>query len=233
MLAIHRSKSGIPYTIVWFDPEPRFKLWPLTIYYQSPASSPRFGLVRRSFHTLLTPLTGDAESLLAKMNGSTRNQVRQVEKLSVVGAWVDTDTFLAFFNTFAAEKGIQGSSWQKLTSFGDSLKLSAVYFEERPLAMHATVVDRKLARARSLLSSSARFLDSEDRKLIGKANRWLHWWDMKMLQTEGLSVYDWGGYAKDTDDPAKKGINEFKEGFGGTPYEESHYYPFFFKSLSD
>ena len=233
MIKLSRRKKGLPYKIVWFDPAPRFSLWPLTVYYQSPILTDLKGLVRKPFHTLVTPLTGDAETLLSGMNSSTRNQVRQVEKGGVTGAWVDQERFLEFFNTFAAEKGIEGTSAAKLKSFGPSLKLSAAFSEDRPLAMHASIVDPQASRARSLLSASARFLDPEDRKLIGKANRWLHWWDMKMFQADGIGVYDWGGYAKDTEDPAKKGINEFKEGFGGTPIEESHYYPFYLASLQD
>ncbi|NNM67796.1 MAG: hypothetical protein HKM06_07290 [Spirochaetales bacterium] len=191
----------------------------------------RPGLVRKPFHTLVSVLDGDPETLLLKMNGSTRNQIRQADKLGVTGDWVELAAFVSFFNHFAADKGIHGTTVPKLRSFGDALRLSSVSYDGRPLAMHATLWDRQTKRTRSLLSASARFLDPEDRKLIGKANRWLHWWDMKMFQAEGCTVYDWGGYAKDTEDPERKGINEFKEGFGGTLLEESHYFPLYLSYL--
>jgi len=225
MITLKRRKGPLPYQIVWFDPNPTLNLLPPTIYYQSSSTSKKFGLVRKPFWTLLTDLSKDPETILANMNGSTRNQVNQMEKAEASGEWVDIDTFLSFFNVFAKEKRIEGTSRSKLESFGESLRLSRVTVGDKIGAMHATIVDASLRRCRSLLSASARFEDPEQRKTMGKANRWLHWWDMKSLLNEGVDVYDWGGYAKDTQDASKLGINQFKDGFGGKLVEESHYFP--------
>ena len=233
MITLARRKRGIPYRLVWFDPEPRFLLWPPTVYYQSPGQGSRPGLVRKAFHTYLTTLAGGPESWLATMSSTTRNEIKQAAKSGVVGETVSLEAFLEFFNAFAAEKGIDGTTMDKLASFGQALKLTAVRSEDRVLAMHALAVDPQAGRGRLLLSASARFLDSADRTKVGKANRWLHWWDMTILFQAGIAAYDWGGYAKDTQDTAKQGINRFKEAFGGTPVEESHYFPFYLAGFQD
>lgn len=233
MITLNRRKHGLPFRVVWFSPEPRFQLWPPTVYRQSPGVGPQFGLVRQPFHTFVTGLDGDSDSWLALMSSTTRNEIKQAAKAGVEGFLVAQDTFLEFFNAFAAEKGIEGTTREKLTSYGPSLWLTGARLADRTLAMHAVMVDQALGRGRLLLSASARFLDSADRTQVGKANRWLHWWEMGVLAKEGLVAYDWGGYAKDTIDPSKQGINRFKEAFGGVPVEESHYFPFYLAGFQD
>lgn len=233
MICVRRRKFGIPYHIHWFDPAPQFHVWPLTIFYQSPGKESRAGLVRQAFHTLHSDLSVGADGYLAAMNSSTRNQVHQMIRQGLMGTKVGVPEFTEFHNLFAADKAIAGTSVKKLKSLGESVWLTAAIWQNRALAMHATVVDPETGRARSLLSASARFEEPEERKLIGKANRWLHWWDMCQLHEAGIGLYDWGGVAKNSVDPDKQGINQFKEGFGGFPVEESHYYPVFLKSWGD
>lgn len=233
MITLNRRKRGLPYRLIWFAAEPRFILWPPTVYYQTAASGPRPGLVRKPFHTLVSPLLGDPDSWLSAMSSTTRNEIKQAAKAGTGGEVAELPTFLEFFNAFAAEKGIEGTNLDKLASFGSALRLTAARLGDRILAMHALVVDPEAGRGRLLLSASARFLDAADKTQVGKANRWLHWWDMTLLAGEGLTTYDWGGYAKETEDPARQGINRFKEAFGGTPVEESHYFPFYLSGFQD
>lgn len=233
MITLERRRRGLRYRLVWFCEEPRFVLWPPTVYYQCPGVEAWPGLVRHAFHTYLTALDGEPDSWLGSMSATTRNEIKQASKAGVGGVTIDVPAFLDFFNAFASEKGIEGTTRDKLESFGPSLRLTGVQLSNRVLAMHASIVDPTSSRGRLLLSASARFTDSADRALVGKANRWLHWWDMSSLAREGLTVYDWGGYAKDSPDPAKQGINRFKEAFGGVAVEESHYYPFYLAGFQD
>jgi len=53
------------------------------------------------------------------------------------------------------------------------------------------------------------------RNLIGRANRWLHYQDMRRFKAKGFALYDFGGYAKDSGDVDLQRINQFKEGFRG------------------
>ena len=233
MVTLHRRKHGIPYRIVWFDPEPRLAPWPPTVYYQSPATDPKPGLVRKPFWTLAVDLGQDEAALSAGLNGTTRTQVRQAEKLGITCSPGTAEGFLGFFNDFAKDKGIEGTSKAKLESFGGSLRVTEAKLDGLVLAMHVWVLDAALARVRLIHSANGRFSDPEHQNASGRANRLLHWWEMVTFKAEGVRTYDWGGYAKDTDDTAKQGINKFKDGFGGSLVEESHYYPFYLSKFQD
>ena len=43
------------------------------------------------------------------------------------------------------------------------------------------------------------------------------------MRDQGMKVYDFGGYAPNTDDGIIAKINDFKDSFGGTVAEESSY----------
>ena len=49
---------------------------------------------------------------------------------------------------------------------------------------------------------------------MARANKRLHWEDMKLFKERGVSLYDWGGIS-DPDHP--NGIDAFKMKFGGKP----------------
>ncbi len=72
------------------------------------------------------------------------------------------------------------------------------------------ICDREEAR---LLHSASCFREeSADQSLIGRANKRLHWEDIKYFKQKGLLRYDWGGIS-DFENP--NGIDEFKLKFGG------------------
>jgi len=56
--------------------------------------------------------------------------------------------------------------------------------------------------------------DAEGRNLIGIANRYLHFEEMKYYKSLGKKIYDWGGAGMQED---VVHITEFKKSFGGTP----------------
>jgi len=233
MITLLRHRRGLPYRIVWFDPEPRFRVWPPTVFYQSSHVGHPKGLVRKPFWTLLVDLSQDETGLSAGLNGTTRTQVRQGEKLGVVCSAGQPQEFLQFFNDFAREKGIEGTTEEKLRSFGPTLRVTEARLDGQILAMHAWCLDPLAGRVRLVHSATGRFGDPERQNASGRANRLLHWWEMVTFKAEGVRFYDWGGYAKDTTDSAKQGINHFKDGFGGTLVEESHFYPFYLAGFQD
>jgi lipid II:glycine glycyltransferase (peptidoglycan interpeptide bridge formation enzyme) len=80
-------------------------------------------------------------------------------------------------------------------------------------------------RAR-LFYSASHFRKSEDselRNLIGRANRLLHWEDIRFFKEMGLSCYDFGGWYGGREDVEKLAINQFKESFGGEKQREYTY----------
>jgi hypothetical protein len=90
------------------------------------------------------------------------------------------------------------------------------------LAMHCYITDLQTGRAR-LLTSALTIDTHHDKKTLGRANRFLHDQDIEYFFKLGFKIYDLGGYAKDTNVEVLRGINSFKDSFGGELIEESTY----------
>lgn len=229
MIIVNRKKGLLSYSIRWYDPQPRFPLIPVTVYYQVPVSLNPVGFKKEEFWTLHTALKKSDEEFLAEQNSTNKTQIKQARKLNLNIRTGSFEEFLPFFNEFSKEKGISGTTLVKLESFGrGNLEISAAVDEKRRvLAMHANLIDQSIARSRLIHSASARFADESDAGLVGRANRLLHFENLIRYREMGLDVYDWGGIAKGSTDPVKAGINRFKEAFGGQEVCEYHYYPFY------
>jgi len=225
MIAVSRSKRGLPYVQKWFAREVRAAdRFSLVAYFQYLGDRPPALFFKRPFVTLLVDLGMGPEAILAGMHRNVRNEIRRAENEGI--AWeerIDTAGFLDFHGRFSREKGIDAVTESQLSSFGDAIFLTRVSREDRVLAQHAYVVDREERRARFLYSSSGRF-DGADSALVGRANRWGHWKDMLHFHRLGMETYDLGGIAIDPEDPALRGINEFKSKLGGRTVREDHWF---------
>jgi lipid II:glycine glycyltransferase (peptidoglycan interpeptide bridge formation enzyme) len=102
---------------------------------------------------------------------------------------------------------------RRLLYYKEFLRITKVIYFERILVMHAYLCDKDSKTVRLLHSS--RNLSFEDNKLIGYANKFLHFQDMLFFKKEGYAFYDFGGIDRDSTNPVILGINRFKEGFGG------------------
>jgi lipid II:glycine glycyltransferase (peptidoglycan interpeptide bridge formation enzyme) len=78
------------------------------------------------------------------------------------------------------------------------------------LASHLYMFDEN--RVRYTLGISYRH-KGIDPKIVGRSNRGLHWFDMKLFREKNLKIYDFGGIAIDTDNKDEKNIRRFKESF--------------------
>jgi lipid II:glycine glycyltransferase (peptidoglycan interpeptide bridge formation enzyme) len=56
--------------------------------------------------------------------------------------------------------------------------------------------------------------------MTGRANRLLHWEDIRYFKNQGFSTYDFGGITADINDKEKQAINKLKECFGGVKTKE-------------
>lgn len=213
-------KYGICYSEVWFDDQPD-RSADIIIWRQSAVSVPDSR--SEPFHTLVVDLRQSEEDLLAAVHKDSRYEIRRAEKSDMVVAEQIMDPenrlaeFLAFYNAFALQKGrpvIDILGLERIHR-GGHLALSRVNREGTPLVWHAYYCSRR--RARLLYSASLfRDLDSGQRNLIGRANRYLHWHDMLAFKEAGFQAYDLGGWSPpEVGDVEKMRINRFKEQFGG------------------
>ena len=174
-------------------------------------------------HTLVIDLTQSDEQLLAKMKAGTRYEIRRAQTKDALEfrppGRPDDKTlheFHIFLARFTADKGRPPASREYLRAAAAAgvLRLSALLNEGEVVVWHSYLLIGHRARLRHS-ASLFRGQDNARRNLMGRANRLLHWLDMRALRDQGATLYDFGGWYASLDDADKLRINQFKEGFGG------------------
>ncbi len=180
-----------------------------------------------SFATIQIDLRADEVALLAAIKKGTRYEIRRAETDGVqceVAALTELARFSEFFASFAEIKGISTLPDAQLEAYAQqgALRLTrARSADGEVLVWHAYLIGNK--RARLLLSAtSERGDDKAKRAAIGRANRLLHWHDIKTFRAAGLGIYDLGGWQGESPDPELRGISKFKREFGGAIVEEAN-----------
>lgn len=224
MISIVRRKCGIPINDVFFSTDPAGACSPSIIQYFIQASQPAPGF--RPFKTQIIDLQEPPAQLFSNLSSNTRYKIRRAEREGIVPSIShmptreDIHEFAAFFDLFAAQKGLPASNVPKLLALQSSnaLVLSAARDDTgTTLVAHAYVCDPQVERAR-LLYSASHFRGStnpEERNRIGRANRLLHWYEMEGFRRLRYRFYDLGGIPIDQSDPEKNAIARFKSEFGG------------------
>ena len=204
---------------------------------EAPASVERVDLMRvvgafsppdkgsRELHTLVLDLSADEDALFEQMSKDTRSKIRramQKDPLTVSAlpapSAADVDEFGDFYDRFAAAQSVAGVFRPRLHALADkgNLVITTVSGEDgTALVRHAYVAAR--GRGFMLYSGSglAQAEDSGLRNLIGRANRHLHWHDIRHFKERGFAFYDFGGLDVSERSPKTAGIARFKRGFGG------------------
>ena len=224
VIAITRSKYGLPIGDVFFADSVHEDLprAPLCVFQQTASRHHRFKPVQTSVIDLTLPL----EDIAAPMSSNTRYKIRRAEREGLLPRTVMDPTaedrlqFADYFDAFAQHKGLPPCNRPKLAALSASsaLLLSSVSDPGgQVLAAHAFVVDSSLGRVRLLYSAShfRGMADSGERNKVGRANRFLHWFEIQALKELGFRLYDLGGIPLDSTDQEKNDIARFKREFGG------------------
>lgn len=143
--------------------------------------------------------------------------------------------FVDFYNGFAADRNIDLTSERRLKEMQPFLQVSMAFQDGMLLAAHSYLADTEAGITRLMQSASARLNPAADKQLTGRANKLLHYFDMLHFKEKGFKIYDFGGYAMNTDDKGLQGINHFKLSFGGEIKICKNYFsvPYFiFKKLA-
>ncbi|MGZ4962772.1 MAG: hypothetical protein ACXWC8_09480 [Limisphaerales bacterium] len=191
----------------------------LQLFLQSENASPG----SEAFVTSVVDLRKEEREILAGFKKSTAYDVRRAkDKDRVVVEVVDSptedqmDQFSQFFDIFAVAKGIGRVNRRKLSvlAAARALTLSMASVDDAPcgwLAAHAYIVAN--GRARLLYSASRlKTKKNEERAVIARGNKFMHWWMLVHFKSRGVALYDFGGISKREE---LRGIDEFKESFGG------------------
>jgi hypothetical protein len=179
----------------------------------------------RQLHTLVVDLSADEDALLEQMSKDTRSKIRramQKDPLEATAATEPTaaevDEFADFYDRFAAAQSVSLAFRPRLHALAErgNLVLTAVADEDgQVLVRHAYVAARRrgfMLYSGSLLDQAG---DSGARNLIGRANRLLHWHDIRLFKARGFDLYDFGGLDVTGRSEKTTGIARFKQGFGG------------------
>ncbi|MBG86297.1 MAG: hypothetical protein CMO80_05285 [Verrucomicrobiales bacterium] len=157
--------------------------------------------------------------MLAGFNKTTRYGVRRADqKDNLQSGFVENwQEFRDHYNEFAAQKDLGELDDGIISSYWPDCTVTKVIHEDQTMVMHVYLVDEEVSRV-NLTYSAAHFRGMGDknlRALNSRANRWLHFEDMRHFKSNGIKCFDFGGYAHGTEDRGMKAVNVFKGGFGG------------------
>jgi hypothetical protein len=198
----------------------------LVQYVQSPQGDPRFGFIRKNFQTKIVDLTATEDDIFRQFGKNTQYKIRRAERDHVICRFDgDPGTFVRFNNRVAQQQGRRPIPAGLVEAAAAQVCISWAQLGELVLVMHCTLLDRRLRRARLGYSCSRYVLEdsSEVRNAIGRANRLLHFEDMRHFKRQGMAIYDFGGYSSDPRNRKTMAINKFKDGFGGRLAVENNY----------
>ncbi len=206
-------------TDTWFRYQYHWKdLFALRMYsfVQQPEKIKKSNCVKTVSHTVELPLNQELDTILSNFKPTVKQEIRKAEKEGINCMFKDDiDTFIPFFNAFAAQKKIYPAKRETIESIGTNFKTSFAMLNGEILVAHSYIVDEELGITRLFQSASKRLDENFDRKLIGYANKLLTAKDIEFFKGIGYKMMDFGGYAENTDDKSLKGINDFKLSFGG------------------
>lgn len=226
MLSFQRKKHGINFYTVWFAPELINKKG--IIRYREYMGKKPTGKCDR-FDTLISDLTKSEEDIKKQFSKNCRYYVNRASREAIeIKMYCGRDIsdfqiaeFLDFFEEFWESKGSSLNNKEKLrqelVAYRDkeALGITEAYVAGTKSVYHTHIIDKESVR---LLHSASLFRlqedDANNKNLIGIANRYLHYEEMKYYKNLGKKVYDWGGAG--TEDEIIH-ITEFKRSFGGEP----------------
>ena len=224
MISVLRNKYGMRFEDVIFCSEPQ-KYTPrhlLVHFSQARNSIPGF-MPRK---TPVINLKSDPAVIFSKLSSNTRYKIRRAEREGVVGTFLseisdgNLTRFIEHYNLFASQKDLPLANRDKLTKLMDAKSLIITEARNSKGALivsHAYIADRESSRVRLLYSAShyRAIVDSEDRNFVGRANRFLHWYEIMEAAKAGYETYDLGGVPSTTQNQEKNDIARFKGEFGG------------------
>jgi len=236
LLIVKHPKYGRLLPTYWFaDDGARFQKPPPLLWLRASPIPPSSILPSRlcivydtAQRTLITPLSEPEEALFARMNATTRNYVRRAEDiLEADASWTYCSptniqkSHSDLVQEFVRRKGLDayvakhGAMRLPITPY---LLASSVKHKEEQFVVHVYLVDKdeKLAY---LYWSVSRQIAPEEKDVLGKLNRWLHWQDILWFKRNGFLIYDWGGAGEQ---PEVINITRFKQGFGGDAFVRYH-----------
>lgn len=221
MIDIRRNKGFLAVRELYFAPDKAIAAQGEDLQYLVQSSMPGGAAV--PFYSSVLDLTQDDAQLLAGMRKGYAYEIRRARERDQITpvVWVapsaeQIERFCAFFDAFAQSKALGTANRAKLLILAQrgALVLSISVVSGNTdfwYSAHAYVCDGK--RARLLYSAgNVTLTDAEQRKVLGRANKLLHWDMVEHFKGRQFIEYDLGGISKSE---ALRALDDFKLGFGG------------------
>lgn len=175
--------------------------------------------------TLLTDLSMKEDDLFSLFKKNCRYEIRRAEREGISVQYysgrnardnqIMLDSFEKVYNSMFSKKNMSNRlnrAYVENALENNNMLISCALWNGQPIVYHAYVKDE--SNALLLYSASVLWNELEiDRKIIGWANKRLHWEDMLYLKEKGVVRYEWGGISS-LEKP--NGIDVFKMEFSGT-----------------
>ncbi len=189
----------------------------LTRYYY-PKKKPLIGFIGKEAYTASIDISSDEEEFFSKFKKNTKYEIKRAKREGVsFEIENDLNLFYNYYNEFAKSKKLELLRYDTLLKYKNNLIITKAVKDGKILSMHGHIYDDKIA---ILLFSASLFRivkDNKERNLIGYANRFLHYEEMIYFKSLGCKIYDFGGYAYNTDNKVEQQINYFKDSFSCIP----------------
>lgn len=186
----------------------------------------KIGFVRTISYTKLLDLTVDTNELLKSFEKNTQYEIRRAQRECIeFSEQITLHEFVEFYNIFADTKQRKKLSYNSLEPLIKNIKITKAMAGGNCLVMHLYLCDQTASRVQLQYSAThfRKETNHDTIKLIGYANRFLHYSDMCYFKNLGYKIYDLGGYAYQTDNQELAKINKFKDCFHGELVKEGNY----------
>lgn len=176
-------------------------------------------------YTVVNDLSYEPGDIFAKMKQNTRNEINRAIKIGVTCEF-NLDCYAEFVNFYNNNSHLNDSNclkYRDIESYFGNLCLNAVYCDNILLGYHLYIVSNDDLYVRLLYSSRNSNYDS---KIVGFANRLLHYYDMIYFKKLRFICYDFGGCALSSSSKKLNNIRKFKQDFGGKLIQYDEYMSF-------
>lgn len=235
MIVVKNLYFGIPVYQKWFVETIKFlDCFKILVYKQTKIDS-SIGFIKKRMYTLISDLTISDAEIFVKFNATVKNEInRSIRENVMFNSNENIETFLFMYNEFAVYRGLNQISKKKLINLlgNKQLAITSCSIDGVVVAVHSYLLDLQLRKVRLLHSGTIRLNEGVNRAQVARANKYLHYKDMMKFKNDQFILYDWGGVTVNSELESLKGINKFKESFGGLLIQENEYQSFLYFTLS-
>jgi hypothetical protein len=174
--------------------------------------------------TVLIPITGDDEELLAAMDRSARKAIRRATSAGMTVERCETvdeyrTAFRPAYEAARRAEGLGGLPPGDVDAMAARIDVDYQFFLARDAADGAVLGTLGTYRCNGLATEITSALTTDARARSLPAQDLLHWEALRFHRALGDSAFDMAGFNPDAASDKERGIARFKQKFGGTTVE--------------